>query len=330
MASLRVLEYVRDKLAVWNLPAERLADLERGFPEVEFVSPRDQAAADRELAAADVVYGWAVRPHNFGAAKRLRWIHLSAAGVRPQLFPEMVESDVILTNGRGLHSVSMAEHVIAVLLTLARKLNLARDAQRERRWTQNEMWGGDPPFLELTGGSLGLVGLGAVGGAIAERARALGMTVRAAVRRPRGDPAPAHETWPVSRLAELAEISDALVLAAPHTRATDGILSRDVIARMRPHAIVVNVGRGALVDEPALIEAVENARIGGVALDVFAEEPLPESSPLWKLPQVIVTPHVSGLGPRYWERAVGMFADNLRAFLDGRPLKNVVDKREGY
>jgi phosphoglycerate dehydrogenase-like enzyme len=330
MASLRVLEYVRDKLAVWNLPAERLADLQRGFPGVEFVSPRDQAAADQELPSVDVVYGWAVRPHNFGSAKRLRWIHLSAAGVGPQLFPEMVESQVLLTNGRGLHAVSMAEHTLAVLFALARKLNLARDAQIERRWTQNELWGGTPAFLEITGSSLGLIGLGAVGGAIATRARALGMTVRAAVRKPREDPAPAHEVWPISRLPELAAISDWLVLAAPHTRATTGILSREVIARLRPQALVVNVGRGALVDEPALIEALEQGRIGGAALDVFAEEPLPSQNPLWRFPNVIVTPHVSGLGPRYWERATGMFADNLRAFLEGRPLANVVDKREGY
>src|SRR5262249_18389374 len=125
-------------------------------------------------------------------------------------------------------------------------------------------------------------------------------------------------------------VSDALMLAAPHTRTTTGILSRDVIASIRPYALVVNVGRGALVDEPALIEALERGRLGGAALDVFAEEPLPDSSPLWKFPNVIVTPHVSGLGPRYWERATGMFAENLHAFLDGRPMKNVVDKREGY
>ena len=330
MASLRVLVYVRDKLAVWNLPGEQLCDLEREFPDVEFVSPLDQAGADRELPSAEVVYGWAVRPHNFAAASRLRWVHVSAAGVGPLLFPALVESDVILTNGRGLHAVSMAEHTIAVLFALARKLHLARDAQHAKRWTQVEVWTQSPPLLELGGSALGLVGLGSVGSAIATRARALGMTVRAAVRTPRSDPAPAHEVWPISRLADLAAVSDWLVLAAPHTRATTGLLSRDVIARLRPHAMVVNIGRGALVDEPALIEALEQRRVGGAALDVFAEEPLPAASPLWSLPNVLVTPHVSGLGPRYWERATRMFADNLGAFVAGRPLANVVDKREGY
>lgn len=330
MASLRVLEYVRDPLAIWNLPPERLDALERQFPDVAFVSPKDREAADRELPAADVVYGWAVRPHNFASARRLKWIHVSAAGVGPLLFREMVESDVVLTNGRGLHSEAMAEHTLAVMFAFARKLHLARDAQRERRWTQNELWGEAPPFRELAGTALGLLGMGAVGGAIASRARALGMTVRAIVRNPRPDPAPAHELWPGSRLPELASISDWLVLAAPLTPATTGILGREVIARIPGHALLVNLGRGGLVDEPALIEALERRTLGGAALDVFAKEPLPAESPLWNLPHVILTPHVSGLGPHYWERATTMFADNLRAFLAGRPLTNVVDKREGY
>jgi phosphoglycerate dehydrogenase-like enzyme len=120
------------------------------------------------------------------------------------------------------------------------------------------------------------------------------------------------------------------VLAAPHTHATRGQVDAAVLARMPAHAVLVNLGRGALVDEPALIAALESGRIAGAALDVFAEEPLPAASPLWRMPHVIATPHVSGLGPRYWERTVAMFADHLRDFLAGRPLQNLVDKREGY
>jgi phosphoglycerate dehydrogenase-like enzyme len=136
--------------------------------------------------------------------------------------------------------------------------------------------------------------------------------------------------WEPGRIGELAAISDWFVAIAPATPATQGIVSRAVLARMPAHAVFLNLGRGALVDEPALIEALERGAIAGAALDVFADEPLSAASPLWRLPQVIVTPHVSGYGPRYWERAVEMFADNLRARLDGRPLRNVVDKQEGY
>ncbi len=156
------------------------------------------------------------------------------------------------------------------------------------------------------------------------------MTVRAVVRRPRTDPAPAREVWPVERLGDLAAVSDWLVVVAPATAATRGLVSRAVLERMPSHAVLLNLGRGALVDEAALIERLDQGAIAGAALDVFADEPLAPASPLWRMPQVIVTPHVSGYGPRYWERALDLFAGNLERRLDGRPLVNVVDKREGY
>jgi phosphoglycerate dehydrogenase-like enzyme len=330
MARLRVLEFVRHDDGVWNLPPGQVEELAREFPDVEFVSPRTRAEADAAVSDADVILGAALTRANFAAARRLRWIHLTAAGVGHALFPELVASDIVVTNARGLHAVSMAEHTLAVLLAFARKLHLARDAQRDVHWAHRDMWADRPPFGDLGGASLGLLGLGAVGSAIAVRARALEMKVRAVCRRARTDPAPAHEVWTADRLGDLAAASDALVLAAPHTPATSGQVDAAVLARMPSHAVLVNLGRGALVDEPALIAALEGGRIAGAALDVFAEEPLPATSPLWRMPQVIATPHISGLGPRYWERTVAMFADHLRDFLAGRPLRNLVDKREGY
>lgn len=325
-----MIVFIRDRDGVWSLPAEHVEALARRFPQVRFDSPPDREAADRLLPEADVVYGWAVRERNFALARRLRWIHVSAAGVGSVLFPALVESPVVLTNGRGLHSDAMAEHAIGVLLSFARKLHLARDAQRERRWVQRELWTGPPPFGALEGSTLGLVGLGAIGRAVARRARALGMTVLAVRRHPDGDPAPAHEHWGLERLDELLGRSDALVLAAPLTAESAGMLDRARLARLRPHAVLVNLGRGALVDEDALIAALRSGAIAGAALDVFRDEPLPASSPLWDMPQVLVTPHVSGFGPRYWERAVDQFAANLDAFARGAPLANVVDKRAGY
>jgi len=327
MTRMTLLEYVRDEDGVWSLPRPLLERLASRFPEVRFESPERQADADRLLPEADAVLGWAVRPHNFASARRLGWIHLTAAGVGKALFPELVESAVVVTNSRGLHATSMAEHAIAMMLACARRLHVARDAQREGHWVDREMW---DRIGQLEGGSLGLVGLGHVGSAIARRAKALGMTVRAVTRTPRADPAPADAVWPVERIGDLAAASDWLVGIVPATSATRGLVSRAVLARLPSHAVFVNLGRGALVDEPALIDALERGAIAGAALDVLADEPLPASSPLWRLPQVIVTPHVSGYGPRYWERAVEMFADHLRARLDGRPLANVVDKREGY
>jgi phosphoglycerate dehydrogenase-like enzyme len=327
MTRRTVLEYVRDEEGVWNLPRPLIEGLSARFPEVRFESPARQADADRLLPEVDAVLGWAVRPHNLASARRLEWIHFTAAGVGRALFPELVASEVVLTNSRGLHATSMAEHAIGMMLAFARRLHVARDAQRESRWSDRALWS---EIGQLEGGAVGLIGLGQVGAAIARRAKALGMIVRAVTRRPREDPAPADEVWPVERLGDLAATSDWLVGVAPATPATQGLVSRAVLTRMPAHAVFLNLGRGALVDEPALIERLERGAIAGAALDVFADEPLPPSSPLWAMSQVIVTPHVSGYGPRYWERAVEMFAGNLRAWLEGRPLANVVDKREGY
>jgi phosphoglycerate dehydrogenase-like enzyme len=327
---VRVLEYIRDPSGVWSLPPAQLDRLRQGFPEVTFDSPADRAQVAARLPEAEVVYGWAVRPDNFHLARRLRWVHISAAGVGAALFPALAESDVLLTNGRGLHSASMAEHTLGLMLAFARKLHLARDAQRERRWTQREMLESSPPFADLAGSTLGLVGFGRVGEAIATRARALGMTVVAVRRHPASPPDPADQQWGVERLGELIGRADWLVLAAALTPETERLIGARELERARPGAVLINLGRGALVDEAALIAALERGTLAGAALDVTEKEPLPPESPLWGMPNVIMTPHVSGLGPRYWERAVDQFAGNLRAYLAGRPLANVVDKRRGY
>ena len=330
MKPLTVLEFIRDEDGVWTLPARLVADLARRYPGVRFESPPDRAAAERLLPAADVVYGVLVNAENFHLARRLRWIHVSSAGVGSLLFPALAGSDVVLTNGRGLHAVSMAEHALGLMLAFARKLHLARDLQRERRWAQVELWTEPPPFGQLSGGTLGLVGLGVVGSALAERAAALGLRVIAVRPHPAPDPRPAHEQWGLVRLPELLERVDWVVLAAPHTGATRGLIGAAELARMRPGAVLVNLGRGALVDEPALVAALRAGRIGGAALDVVRGEPLSPDSPLWDLPNVILTPHIGGLGPGYWERAVEQFAANLERFLSGRPLLNVVDRQAGY
>ena len=325
-----MLEFIRDPQGVWNLPASFMESLAREFPAVRFDSPRDLAEAEEALPEAAVVFGWAVRASNFARARSLRWIHVSAAGVGSALFPALVESEVVLTNGRGLHAVAMAEHALGVMLALARRLHLARDAQRDRRWSQVPLWIEPPGPGQLEGGTLGLLGLGAVGRALAQRAAALGMRVIAVRRHPAREPAPAHEQWGVERLDDLLACADWMVLAAPLTAETRGLIGRERLARLRPTAALVNLGRGALVDEGALCEALAAGRLAGAALDVFEHEPLPDDSPLWSMPNVIVTPHISGLGPRYWERGVELFRRNLTAFLDGRPLENVVDKRAGY
>ena len=252
MEKLRVLEFIRHADPVWNLPRPLVDDLRRRFPDVTIDAPADQPEADRLLPEADIVLGWAVKPANFDRARRLRWIQVTAASVAGLLFPALVESQVQVTNGRGLHAAAMAEHTIGVILMFARKLHIASDAQRSGPWVQSELAEGEP-FRSLTGATLGLVGFGTIGRAIAERARALGMQVVAVRRRPEADPVPAHQQWPVERLPELLERADWLVLAPPLTAQTRGLIGAAELERMRRGAVLINLGRGPLVDEPALI-----------------------------------------------------------------------------
>jgi phosphoglycerate dehydrogenase-like enzyme len=330
MDRVRVLEWVRDASGVWELPRGLAAELERTVPGVEVVSPASRDEADAQMGDVDVILGFAARAANFARAKRLRWIHSTAAGVGGVLFPALVESDVVVTNSRGLHADSMAEHAIGMMLAFARKLHHARDAQRERKWTLTEQWTSPPAFTFLRGSTLGLIGLGKVGSAIASRARALGMRVLAVRRRPTSPPDPADEQWPLGRLHDLLAASDWVVGVVPHTPETNALLGAAEFARMRPHARFLNLGRGSLIDEAALVEAIRSGRIAGAGLDVFQDEPLPAASPLWEMPEVILTPHTSGMGPDYWQRALDQFRENLIRFQAGEPLTNVVDKRAGY
>ena len=327
---VRVLEWIRSPNRIWNLPRELVQKLAADVPEATVSCPATREEAEALLPEADVVLGFVVRPANLARARRLRWIHSTSAGVTGVLFPELVASDVVVTNARGLHADAMAEHALAMMLAFVRKLHHARDQQRAHEWAQERTWDEAPGIGALAGATLGLVGLGAIGSAITVRARSLGMRVVAVRRRPALDPAPADEQWSVSQLREVLPRVDWLVLAAPQTRETEGLIGREELRRMKASARLVNLGRGALVDEPALIEALSSGRLAGAALDVFAEEPLPPASPLWDLPEVILTPHTSGLGPRLWERAMEQFTANLRRFVAGRPLENVVDKRAGY
>ena len=333
MTALRVLEFVREPNSIWNLPRHLAEGLARDHAGIEVLIPEGRPEADALLPTADVVFGNAVTPANLASATRLRWIHTPAAGVSHLLFPALVESPIVLTNGRGMHAHGMAEHAIGVMLTFARKLHWSRDAQNAQRWSQVEQWT-EPPFMEsLAGQTLGLVGFGRVGNAVAERARAMGMRV-IAVRRnpPRGgdSPAPADAQWGVERLHDLMAESDWVVLVAPQTPDTRHLIDAAALARMKPSARIMNLGRGALIEDAALIAALREGRIAGAALDVFEAEPLPAGHMYYTMREVFLTPHTSGFVPHYWERAIEIFAANLERFGAGEPLENVVDKKAGY
>lgn len=292
--------------------------------------PSDEALA--AIADAEAYLGFGITPPLFRAASRLRWVHSAAAGVRGALFPEMVASDVLLTNSAGIHAIPMAETVIGGLLFLMRGLHLARALQREARWDKAPFVGADSPLRELGDCRVLVVGAGGIGSEVAVRAAAFGARCTGIRKHPaRGVPAGfSRVAGPEALDAELHE-ADVVVLAAPFTDETAALLDARRLALLPAGAYVVNVARGALVDEPALVEALREGRLGGAVLDVFAHEPLAAGSPLWQLPNVCITPHVSPVSPgRFWPRQLALFVDNWRRYQQGAPLRNLVDKRAGY
>ncbi len=327
---MRVVAFFRLKEIRWSLPDAELTALRARFPDVDVVAIEDDDAVPAALADADVFFGWVFPEALFASARRLRWIHSMSAGIEANLFPALVASDVVLTNGTGLHDVSIPEHALGLMLALARNLHEAQRRQAARAFDRFGVIAFGGGVRELAGSNLAILGAGPIGVSLARRASALGMHVRVLRRRPGEPVAHAEAVVGPDALHELLGWADFVVVAVPLTAATRHLIDRAALAAMRSSAVLVNVGRGESIDDEALIDALRSRAIAGAGLDVFAEEPLPASSPYFDLDNVIVTPHVSGYTPQYFERSLALFADNLERFTTGQPLRNVVDKRLGY
>lgn len=257
------------------------------------------------------------------ATPALRWFHTPAAGVDRLIeLPEFREGRVTLTNNSGSYDIQIAEHVMAFIFSAAKRLHHYRDQQARRAWE-------DQDHDELRDRTVVVFGAGSIGGEVCRLAAAVGLRV-IAVRRRGGSVPGASRVVPPDALGEVASEADYLVVAAPLTPATRGAVSREVLARMKPTAWVVNIARGAIIDEPALIDALQARRLGGAALDTFVQEPLPAASPLWSMPNVVITPHTSNSSPRVRERTLALFMENLRRYKAGEPLLNRVDLEAGY
>lgn len=301
-----------------------------GLPEVRtgatYRFADDAAGLAAALPETDVIFHWTDRTELlrevWPTAGRLRWIHAAGVGVDWALFPELVESDVVVTNCRGVFDETMPEYALALLLALAKDLRATIDDQRARHWRHR-------PLSPLRGRRATVVGAGSIGRATTRLLRAVGMEVTVVARSARDD----RELGRIRASTELADAaaeSDALVLVTPLTDETRGLVDQAVFAALAPGSLLVNIGRGAVVDEAALIESLGSGRLGGAALDVFATEPLPPDDPLWAMSNVIVSPHIGGDAPGWLEWFSRSFLDELDRFMAGRPFKNVVDKRLGY
>jgi phosphoglycerate dehydrogenase-like enzyme len=343
----RLVLNLRDARPIWALPAWAVEEIRAALP-ADWEVVDVQAAADGlgdggEVApevldavrGAEVYMGYGAPRSLFQAAtrapdSRLRWIHSATAGVGGALHPDLVESPVVLTNSAGIHAAPIAETVIAMVLHFARGLDVAVRAQAERRWHREPFESADPAVREVDGLTLGILGYGGIGSEVAARAAALGMRVVAARRTP--EPAPAHVELLSGEdaLQRLLPRSDVLVVSVPETSETRGLIGRAELLRLPPGAVLINVARGRVIDEEALVTALREGRLRGAGLDVFHTEPLPPDSPLWTMPNVLVTPHVSGTSTRFWRRQVDLIVANLHRYLAGEPLLNTVDKRAGY
>lgn len=318
---------------LWSL-ADPVPDrLARAFPAVRFVQSRDREAFVRLLPEATVLYTWSMPRRHLSRAAKLKWIHTPEGGVDKLLSPELVKSNITVTNCTGIAPEGVADHALGLTLSLARRLAEARDLQRQRIWGRDLFWSGDRAPVALTGKTMLIVGFGSIGGAVARRAQACGMIVHGIRHEsPREkSPAPgADAVFPPEALDEQLGKADVVVLTLPLTRDTRRLFGVERFRACKPGALLVNVGRGEVIDEKALAEALASGRIGGAGLDVFQEEPLPRESPLWGDPRVVVTPHVGGTDPGHMERSTELFERNLERFLKGEPLLNVVDKARGY
>jgi phosphoglycerate dehydrogenase-like enzyme len=298
-------------------------------PDVRLVVGWDAASFPPDVAADAEVLLVCSAPHDvvepvFRMAPRVRWVHSLAAGVEKLLFPALVASPVPLTNGRGSFSATLAEWVMAAVLFFAKDLRRLVDAQRAARW--------DPFEIErVAGRTLGIVGFGSIGRAVARRARAFDMKVIAVRRGATTGPDPdADVVVGEGGLLEVLGGADDVVVSAPHTPETTGLIGRAQLEAMKPTAVLVNVGRGPVVDEAALVEALRTRRIRGAALDVYAREPLDAASPLYALDNVLLSPHTADQYDGWREEAMRVFLENLELFRAGRALRNPVDKARGY
>jgi phosphoglycerate dehydrogenase-like enzyme len=325
-----VLVGIYSPFAGWNIPDSYVERLRSEFPQHTFPHAASDERALELIPPAQVAFMSELRPAHLAAAPRLQWVHSAAAGVGGMLFPAMIESPVVMSNSRGISADTIAEHVLAVTLAMFRKLPLAFRTQSDRQWAQDAMVE-SPGLRTLADSRVLLVGLGAIGSATARRLVALGAHVTA-IRRNPARPAPngVEAVAPPERLRELVPGADVVVIAAPQTRDTRRLIGAVELAAMRRDALLINVSRGKLVDEAALVSALRDTPTLGAALDVFEKEPLPADSPLWSLPNVLITPHISGFRPDHWDAVTDLFADNLRRFEAGRALLNVVNKEAGY
>ncbi|MGI9626076.1 MAG: D-2-hydroxyacid dehydrogenase [Longimicrobiales bacterium] len=336
---------LQDKRPIWALPDWAREQITSALPDgwsVLFIEAPSDGSGDgagraspevlEAVKDARVYMGYGIPAEVLVQGSNLEWVHSGAAGVGSSLTPEMLASPVRFTNSAGIHADPIAEMALAMMLYFARGVDLAVHAQREGRWGAKDFWAADAPLTELGGSQVGILGYGGIGRAIGDRVQALGANVVGIRRRAGGETAKSASLRVVGfdALDSVLAESDFMVLSVPETDQTRGIMTRDRLLGMKQGAVLINVGRGKLVDSDGVLDALDQGPLRGAGLDVFHTEPLPEGHPFYAHPQVLVTPHVSATTRRFWERETELICENLGRLTNGGVLRNQVDKLAGY
>jgi phosphoglycerate dehydrogenase-like enzyme len=364
---MKLLIVVQHPFELWQAPPWFSERLRGDFPDIDIVQLASYKDIDRHIADADIFIGWSLKPEQVALAKKLRWVHSPAAAVHALMTPELAASDIVVTNASSVHGPVVAEHALTLMLALAKRIPSAVHCQDKKEWAQQLLWHETPRPRELSGATLALIGYGAIGREVARLAAAFGMRIlivrehpdrasteyrvpstdrerveqafRPAAEQQKESAALAAEETRYSvlgtqyssdQLDQVLGQSDFVVLAAPLTPKTRGMIDAARLARMKPTAYLINVARGPLIDDAALVAVLQAGKLGGAALDVFDQEPLSPDSPYWTLPNVLITPHSAALTDRLWERHYALLTRNLQHFLAGAPLEGLIDKHAGY
>jgi phosphoglycerate dehydrogenase-like enzyme len=314
----------------WNAQPVMAETVRQRWPQINVVHVRDVERLPAELADADIFVGSVLRPAQLSSAKKLKWVHSTSAGVGQLMYPQLRNSGVVVTNASGIFSVPMAEHTIGLILALARNFPDTLRQQEKALWSQQDLWDKPQHLAEVNGTLLLVVGYGSIGREVAKRAQALGMRVWGVTRSGKGDATHAEKIVASAELHSVLPHADYVLLCAPETAETNSLIGTGQLALMKRSARLINVGRGSLVDQAALISALESGALGGAAIDVAQTEPLPATSPLWCAPNLFITPHTSALSDRLWPRETAMLVGLLERWFDGRELFNRVDFARGY
>ncbi len=327
---MKLLIALYHRFELWQPPRWFSERLRREFPQLEVVQLPNYDRVSEEITDADIALAWSLHGEQIKAARKLKWIHSTATAVHALMSPELRASDIVVTNARDVHGPVVAEHALALAFALAKKLPQATRYQQQKYWAQIDLWNAMPHPRELRGATMTIVGLGGIGRPLAKLAHAIGMRVIGVREHPERKAEAVEAVYGFGELEHALGEADFVVLALPVTPKTHRLINAERLARLKPDAYLINVGRGVLVDEQALIVALQAKRFAGAALDVTTQEPLPPQSPLWKMDNVLLTPHIASLTEAMWERHYEQFTRNLQRFLNGEPLLWVVDKELGY